>query len=177
MTLPALCYRAATLDDVPAVVALVNSAYRGDSSRLGWTTEADLLDGQRTDAEELSELIRRPDSLILLALRQDQLLGSVHLARHEDGAYLGMFTVRPGWQGRGIGKRFLAEAERRVRQGFGARCLRMTVIDRRSELIAFYERRGFRRTGRFNPFPQDVRYGIPKVQGLRMELLEKPLGD
>jgi ribosomal protein S18 acetylase RimI-like enzyme len=177
MSPPTLRYRNATPADVPAVVALVNSAYRGDSSRLGWTTEADLLDGQRTDAEEISELISRPNSLILLALLDQQLLGSVHLARQADGAYLGMFTVRPGWQGQGIGKVFLATAERTVRERFAADCLRMTVIDRRSELIAFYERRGYRRTGRFNPFPDDVRYGIPRVTGLRMELLEKALCD
>jgi ribosomal protein S18 acetylase RimI-like enzyme len=177
MSLPTLRYRIAELDDVPAVVALVNSAYRGDTSRLGWTTEADLLDGQRTDAAEVGELVTTPASLVLLCQQGEQLLGSVHLAWRDDAAYLGMFTVRPGWQGRGIGKRFLTEAERTVRERFGARCLRMTVIDRRDELIAFYQRRGYRRTGRFNPFPDDVRYGIPKVAGLRMELLEKPLLD
>lgn len=170
-----LHYRSAEPADVPALVLLVNSAYRGASSRRGWTTEADLLDGQRTDGRELEELLVTPGSLILLCLHDAQLIGSVHLQRRDDGAYLGMFTVRPGWQGRGIGSRFLAEAERTVRERFGVTRLSMTVIDLRQELIAFYERRGYRRTGGYCPFPDDVRYGIPKVDGLRLAVLEKAL--
>jgi len=172
-----LSFRLATPVDVPAVVALVNSAYRGDSSRRGWTTEADLLDGTRTDSGEVAGFIADPNSLLLLCEQQAQLLGSVHLQRCGDDAYLGMFTVRPGRQGQGIGKAFLAAAEAAARQQFGASRLCMEVITLRDELIAFYERRGYRRTGQYSPFPTDIRYGIPKVDTLRLERLEKPLHD
>lgn len=169
-----LSYRLAGAADVPALVGLVNSAYRGDVSRQGWTTEADLLDGTRTDEQELADLVADPDSVLLLCERDGELLGSVHLQRRGDDAYLGMFTVRPGWQGRGIGKAFLAVAERTATQRFGARRMCMEVINLRAELIAFYQRRGYRRTGRLAPFPTALRYGIPKV-ALQLELLEKAL--
>lgn len=169
-----LAYRTATLADVPAVVALVNGAYRGDSSRLGWTTEADLLDGTRTDAEEVAGFVGDADSLLLLCELQGELIGSVHLQRRGEHTYLGMFTVRPDRQGQGIGKAFLAAAERLAREGLGARRMCMEVISRRDELIAFYERRGYRRTGELAAFPSALRYGIPKVT-LRLERLEKPL--
>lgn len=170
-----LNYRPATVADVPAVVALVNSAYRGESSRRGWTTEADLLAGQRTDAAEVTGLVTDPGSLVLLCEQGGELVGTVHLARVEGAAYLGMFTVRPGRQGEGIGSAFLAEAECTAQRYFAADCLRITVIERRAELIAYYERRGYRRTGRHEPFPDDVRYGIPQVADLRLAVLEKPL--
>lgn len=172
-----LAYRPASAEDAPAVLALVNSAYRGDSSRQGWTTEADLLGGTRTDVEEIADFIADPRSLILLCEQGDELLGCVHLEAQGDDAYLGMFTVRPGWQGRGIGKAFLAAAEETARRRFGARRLCMEVITLREELIAFYQRRGYRRTGCFSSFPSAPRYGIPRVDGLRLERLEKSLAD
>jgi ribosomal protein S18 acetylase RimI-like enzyme len=169
-----LGFRTAGAADIAAIVALVNSAYRGDSSRIGWTTETDLLDGQRTDAEEIAGLIDAEGSTILLCLDGPALIGTVHPLRAPDGVWLGMFTVRPALQGRGIGKRFLAEAERRARAEWGVGTAYMTVITLRPELIAWYERRGYRRTGRFRDFPADPRYGIPRVPGLRLEVLEKP---
>jgi ribosomal protein S18 acetylase RimI-like enzyme len=171
----ALVFRQAAAPDVAAIVALVNSAYRGDSSRVGWTTEADLLDGQRTDAGEIASLIAAPGSMILLCLNGPELIGSVHLQQAPEGAYLGMFTVRPSLQGRGIGRRFLAAAERLAREEWGVARALMTVITRRQELIAYYERRGYRRTGRLKDFPSDPRFGIPRVAGLQLEVLEKTL--
>jgi len=152
---------------------LVNSAYRGESSRIGWTTEADLLGGQRTDADEIADLIGTEGSMILLCFGGSELIGSVHLQRAPDGVWLGMFSVRPALQGRGVGKRFLAAAERRAREEWGAGNAYMTVITRRRELIAWYERRGYRCAGRFKDFPNDPRFGIPRVAGLRLEVLEK----
>lgn len=167
-------YRAAVERDVDAVVALVNSAYRGDSSRHGWTTEADLLDGQRTDCDEVRELIARPDSLILLCLDGEVPIGTLHLERAGTVAELGMFTIRPGLQGRGLGREFLAEAERLARERWAVTAMRMAVIARRRELIAYYERRGYRRTGQRREFPRHhPRYGIPKVDDLVLEVLEK----
>lgn len=169
-----LSFRAATEADVDAVVALVESAYRGESSRAGWTTEADLLDGRRTGPDEIGEYLARPRSLILLAERDRDLLACAHVAEEDGAGYFGMFSVRPTRQGNGLGKRVLAEAERIVREAWRLPAMRMTVIDSRAELIAFYERRGYRRTGVFKPFPYgDARFGIPRRDDLRFEVLEK----
>lgn len=169
-----LSFRAATEADIDAVVALVESAYRGESSRAGWTTEADLLDGRRTGPDEIGEYLARPRSLILLAERDRDLLACAHVAEEDGAGYFGMFSVRPTLQGNGLGKRVLAEAERIVRETWRLPAMRMTVIDSRAELIAFYERRGYRRTGVFKPFPYgDARFGIPRRDDLRFEVLEK----
>ncbi|EQD35444.1 GCN5-related N-acetyltransferase, partial [mine drainage metagenome] len=134
-----LLFRPATPADAEAVVALVESAYRGDASRVGWTTEADLLDGRRTDVEAVLALIHAPDSMILLVQppAAQSLLACCHLAREGmDIAYFGMFAVRPGAQGRGVGRRVLAEAERIARETWQCTHMAMTVIDVRAELIA-----------------------------------------
>ena len=169
-----LTFRPATLTDIPALIALVTSAYRGDTSKQGWTTEADLLDGQRIDAEALRHDIERTDSRILLALENGEVLACAHVAIEDGTGYFGMFAVSPDQQGSGVGKRMMAEAERLVREDWGLPGMRMTVIDIRDELIAFYERRGYARTGRKKPFPYgDERFGIPKRDDLRFEILEK----
>ena len=169
-----LTFRPATLTDIPALIALVTSAYRGDTSKQGWTTEADMLDGQRIDAEALRHDIKRADSRILLALENGEVLACAHVAIEDATGYFGMFAVSPDQQGSGVGKRMMAEAERLVREDWGLPGMRMTVIDIRDELIAFYERRGYARTGRKKPFPYgDERFGIPKRDDLRFEILEK----
>ena len=169
-------FRRATLADVPAVVALVESAYRGDGSRAGWTTEADLLDGQRTDADDVRSCIERAHSVVLLGERAGELVACAHVAGEDGAGYFGMFSVKPALQGAGIGKQMLAEAERIVRDEWRLPAMRMTVIDVRAELIAFYERRGYARTGITKPFPYgDERFGLPKREDLRFEVLEKRL--
>jgi ribosomal protein S18 acetylase RimI-like enzyme len=175
-----LRFRPAEARDVPAVVALTESAYRGDASRVGWTTEADLLDGQRTDSREVAELIANPNVRLLLAEQAGQLLACCVVERLHDGescdGYFGMFSVRPEAQGNRTGRALLAEAERVAHDEWHARAMRMTVIDVRAELIAWYERRGYRRTGEYRPFPYgDVRFGIPKRDDLRFEWLVKDL--
>jgi len=175
-----LHFRMAGTHDVPAVVALTQSAYRGDASRAGWTTEADFLDGQRTDAREVAELIAREDVKLLLAERDGQLLASCVVERlsgeHAGDGYFGMFSVRPEVQGNGTGRAMLGEAERIARDEWRCKAMRMTVIDVRAELIAWYERRGYRRTGEYRPFPYgDARFGIPKRDDLRFEWLVKDL--
>ena len=169
-----LTFRPATLTDIPALIALMTSAYRGDASKQGWTTEADLLDGQRIDAEALRHDIERTDSRILLALENGEVLACAHVAIEDGTGYFGMFAVSPDQQGSGVGKRMMAEAERLAREDWGLPGMRMTVIDIRDELIAFYERRGYARTGLKKPFPYgDERFGIPKRDDLRFEILEK----
>jgi GNAT superfamily N-acetyltransferase len=160
-------YRDATVEDVSAVVALVESAYRGESSRAGWTTEADLLDGQRTDAASVGRIISASTSRMLLAIE-----------RREGGVcYFGMFAVSPLLQGGGIGRGLLAEAERIARDEWGGAAMEMTVITQRRDLIAWYERRGYTSTGESQPFPHgDARFGLPRRDDLSFDVLAKPLG-
>jgi ribosomal protein S18 acetylase RimI-like enzyme len=171
-------FRDATADDVEAVVALVESAYRGDASRVGWTTEADLLDGRRTDAEAVGAIITSDDSRMLLSVAPDgALLACCQLERRGgDVCYFGMFAVSPVLQGGGIGRSLLAEAERIARDDWGAQTMQMTVITQRRDLIAWYERRGYVTTGESRPFPHgDERFGLPRRADLAFDVLVKPL--
>ena len=168
-------FRPAELTDLPAIVHLVNSAYRGESGKTGWTTEADLLDGQRTDEEEITRLLNADDSMILLCQSDGETIASVHLEKHQEGAYLGMLSVNPALQSQGIGKRLMAEAERVATAQWAAEKMVMMVITLRHDIIAFYQRLGYVRTGRTEPFPTAENYGIQKVPWLVLDDLEKPL--
>lgn len=169
-------FRAATAADAPAIVALVESAYRGDSSRVGWTTEADLLDGQRTDLDDVRGLVEDPDGRIVLALHGDAIVGCANLRREGGAAYFGMFAVRPTLQGAGIGDALLRECERIARGEWALPALRMTVIWTRAELIAWYRRRGYAETGERKPFPYgDARFGQPRRADLEFIVLQKAL--
>ena len=169
-------FRSATPGDIDALVALVTSAYRGDDSRVGWTTEADFLEGNRIDPDVLRVDIARERSRVLILEHANDMLACAHVAIEDGAGYFGMFSVSPKLQGTGIGKRMLAEAERIVRDEWQVPTMRMTVIDIRDSLIAFYERRGYRRTGVLKPFPYgDARFGIPLRDDLRFEVLEKTL--
>ena len=171
-----ITFRAATTADIHAVVALVESAYRGDASRAGWTTEADFLDGRRTGLEDIEAILTSAQSRMLLGERNGSLVACAHVAVEDGAGYFGMFSVDPKQQGGGIGKAVLAEAERIARDEWGMATMRMTVIDIRDELIAYYERRGYRRTGIKKPFPyDDNNFGLPKRGDLRFEVLEKSL--
>lgn len=169
-----LTFRRAELSDVPAVVALVESTYRGEVSRGGWTTEADLLDGPRTDADEVRSSIEARHSCIVLGLRGDQLVACANVRAEGDAGHFGMFSVVPSLQRAGVGKSVLAEAERIARDEWQLPAMRMSVIDVRDELLAYYERRGYRRTGIKKPFPYgEERFGVPRRDDLRFEVLEK----
>jgi ribosomal protein S18 acetylase RimI-like enzyme len=177
MTGVTLTFRFAGERDVAEIVALTESAYRGDSSRAGWTTEADLLDGRRTDAEAVSAIVRSQDRGILVAEADGRLVGCCQLERRpESVAYFGLFSVRPGRQGQGWGSEILAEAEHVARAEWGATTMELRVLAQRLELIAWYERRGYRRTGESTPFPyENARFGIPKRPDLSFVALSKPL--
>ncbi len=172
----ALTFRDATDADVDALVELIESAYRGESSRTGWTTEADILHGQRTDREAVLEVVEAPDSRLLTVEREGRIVACCQLEHRGEHAYFGMFAVSPALQGAGLGRTVIAEAERQAREGWDVTEMHMTVITVREDLIAWYERRGYRRTGKTAPFPYgDERFGVPQRDDLQFELLVKEL--
>ncbi len=171
---PLLTFRKAGTADVPLIAALVNSAYRGDSSRAGWTTEADLISGERIGVDEVQGLLEAEGSKMLLCLLGGDIIGTVHLKQTDaESAYLGLFVVKPALQNGGIGKQFIHEAERVAQGTFGITRIWMTVITMRPELIAYYERRGYRRSGELKPFPKEAGAGVPTVENLQLAVLEK----
>lgn len=144
----------ATVEDISALNNLVNSAYRGESSKKGWTTEADLLGGIRTSEKGLLETIQTPKTSILKFSEEGEILGCVMLSVKENALYLGMLTVSPELQGSGIGKKLLKFAEIFAQEN-GIKKIEMTVISIRLELIAWYERHGYLKTGETKPFPMN----------------------
>jgi ribosomal protein S18 acetylase RimI-like enzyme len=170
-----LTIRDAVDAETPQVAALVESAYRGEPSRAGWTTEADLLDGPRTSAAEISTLLTIPGSRILVALDgTGELVGCCHLALQAGtNAYFGMFAVSPTRQSAGIGRTLLDEAER-IAAVSGAGSLHLTVLEQRTDIIAWYERRGYAPTGTGRPFP-DSATSHARVAGLRFADMAKRL--
>ncbi|MEG1451889.1 GNAT family N-acetyltransferase [Brevundimonas sp.] len=173
-----ITFRTATMADIEILHALVESAYRGASAKAGWTHEADLLDGQRTDAAELSDIINDKEQTITLAFDGDDLAGCVNVSNKGEGrAYLGMLTVDPQRQAGGLGRRLIEAAEQGAVSVFGAGVMEMTVIAQRKELIAYYERRGYGLTPETRPFPlHDPRFGDARRDDLYFVVMEKALG-
>ena len=172
--------RLARTDDADAIAALVNSAYRGESSRLGWTTEADLLGGQRTDALAIVEFLAAAPAvqriLPLLCSEDGQLLACLQLEHQGTEAYLGQFAVSPLHQATGLGRQLLAAAEQHATAEWHCEAIRMTVLEQRLELLAWYARRGYKPTGETVAFPyDDIRCGEPRRPDLRLRVLRKPL--
>ena len=178
-------FQKALSENIPQMASLVNSCYRGDSSRKGWTTEADLLDGQRTDEASLLELMNQNDSYFLLGFEEDQdkqngqqggqIRALCHLQKEGDFAWFGMFSVQPTIQNQGIGKKMLEHAEQLVQGMRKITEMRMTVISVRKELLEYYARRGYLPNGEKKEFPHgDERFGLPK-QRLEMIVISKNL--
>lgn len=171
-----LMIRRADAGDIPALHELVESAYRGDTAKRGWTHEADLLGGQRTDHAMLGEIIGDPAQRILLAEQGGALTGCVQLSAKGDGIfYLGLLSVAPAAQAAGLGKRLLQAAETEASRA-GGHAIEMTVIRQRPELIAYYQRRGYVLTSEARPFPYgDPRFGHPTRDDLDFVVLVKAL--
>ena len=167
----------ATPSDLPALHALIESAYRGDSARRGWSHEADLLGGQRTDLAGLEAMIADPAQHFLILRHGDVLQACVSLTDKGNGlAYLGLLTVDPQRQAAGFGRLILSAAEDYAAAHFAATRIEMTVIAQREELIAWYVRRGYALTGERRPFPAtDPRFGLPRRDDLIFLVMEKRL--
>lgn len=166
-----LTIRPATPADLVHLHPVIERAYRGDSARGGWTHEADILEGQRTSLDDLAEILTRPAERLLVAEEDGRVIGCVQVTDRGDGlAYLGLLCIEPTLQAAGLGRQLIAEAESCAARLFRAKTMEMTVIDSRAELIAYYERRGYRLTGEGRPFPIEV------TPPLRLAVLEKPLG-
>ena len=161
--------------DISSLVALMDSAYRGENSKQGWTSEADLFIGEkRTDEATVSNLIRKPGAVFLKYVNDNDIMeGCVFLHKKENRLYLGMFSVSPLAQGKGIGKKLLVAADEYAKKE-NCSSIYMTVITVRQELITWYERNGYTKTGKVLPFPVDERYGVP-TRPLEMLVLEKRL--
>ncbi len=165
----------AELSDTKALNILINSAYRGESSKAGWTTEADILGGQRTDEEDLRTIISN-DGCTILKYTNDagEIISCVRLEKHDKKMYLGMLTVSPVLQNGGIGKQMMAASENLAKE-VNCNTIYMQVIKGRDELIAWYERQGYIDTGERKPFPMhDPRFGIPRKE-LEFIIMEKAL--
>ncbi len=167
--------RRATVEDISKIVTLVESVYRGESATAGWTSESDILDGQRTDRAMIAEMLNETDSYIFVVDQDEHSLSaSVHLKKENQFGYIGMVSVSTKVQNQGLGKKLLWFCEDQIKQ-WGLQKAKITVIHTRLELIAWYERFGFVRNGVSHPFPEDPRFGKPKVQGLTLVELEKSL--
>ena len=173
----ALDLRPASEADFPAIIALTNRAYREAAGQTGWKVES-LVGGQRIDADLLRDDLVKPGAMLLIARDAGgDPLGHVRLDAAADGVwYLAMLTVSPDRQDAGLGRTLLAAAEAYARD-HGAHRIRMSVIHQRTELIAWYERRGYVRTGETQPFPYGDRcFGAPTRDDLFFEMLERDLG-
>lgn len=174
-----LTFRIATTseEDVNAISKLVNSAYRGDSSRAGWTTEADLIADTRINAAGVTEKINAPNGVILLAHDEQGAMASCcELLKQEDYVYFGLFAVDPQRQSGGIGKQVMDEAERYAKEDMGVSTMEMSVIWTRDELMNWYERRGYVKTDEKKPFPYgQLENGTPLRDDLYFRVLKKPL--
>ncbi len=171
-----LRFRSATHDDAAQIVRLVESTYRGQASRAGWTTEADLLEGQRIDSRGVVESINADQSRIVLALAGSDLVACAHIQRRPTIGYFGMFSVEAGHQGSGLGATVLAECERQLHEDLECAAVEITVLKQRADLIPWYQRRGYLLTGERRPFPYgDERFGVPLVDDLEFLVLQKSL--
>lgn len=162
--------RRAQSGDIAALKPVVERAYRGDSARLGWTHEADLMNDERIEQDDLTKLAQADKSRLLIAFDRDSPVGCVAITNLGEGrAYLGLLCIDPELQAKGLGRQLIVAAEETAQTEFSARLMEMTVIELRTELIAYYERRGYEQSGERRDFP------VPVDPPLFMTVLEKSL--
>lgn len=173
-----LNFHKAELADASMIAALINSAYRGESSRKGWTTEADILDGQRTTTAEIADIIRQgmnanTPKFIIVGEKNNEIIATICCEKHDHLAHLGMIAVKPTAQNKGHGKALIQAAEAMTKREWRVIGFEMDVISIRAELIAFYERLGYEQTGEVREFPLNSVLWLAKVEGLQLTQLEK----
>ncbi|WP_455202949.1 GNAT family N-acetyltransferase [Kaarinaea lacus] len=172
---PLLSLRRAKLEDAKQIVDLVNSAYRGTAGARGWTHEADIVAGSRTNTNEITAILEDSNSVILIGELNNAMEACVHLHKSGDDIHLGMLAVNPHLQGNGIGKSFLKQIESYCKQNMQGKSIILTVVSQRLELVEYYERRGYQRTGNFDAYPSDQKVGTPIVRELTVETMIKNL--
>jgi N-acetylglutamate synthase-like GNAT family acetyltransferase len=166
-------FRAASKSDTEAIAQLVNEAYRPESNASGWTHESGLVSGSRTSVSQVTEIMSRPDSVILVGLKGTVIVACVHVEKDGSHCHIGMLAVSPMLQGEGAGKKMLAHAEMYASEKFRPEKFTMVVVSSRSELISFYLRRGYKKTNFVTDYPLSAGTGTPKFPGLKIEALEK----
>ena len=166
-------FRTANKSDAEAIAQLVNKAYRPETVAAGWTHESDLVSGNRTSVGQVEEVISKRDSVILVGLKDSEIVACVHIEKDGSYCHIGMLAVNPMLQGAGAGKQMLAHAEKYANESFGSEKFVIVVVSSRSELIAFYLRRGYRKTGTVQDYPLWAGVGTPKCSNLKTEVLEK----
>lgn len=166
-------FRKANKSDAAAITQLVNQAYRPQTGEVGWTHEYDLVSGNRTSVVQVEEIILKPNSVILVGLQGAEIVACVHVEKEGSYCHIGMLAVNPRLQGAGLGKQILALAERYANENFFPEKFVMVVVSSRSELIAFYLRRGYQKTGTVREYPISAGVGTPKISNLEIEVLEK----
>lgn len=168
-------FRIAGTEDANTINDLVNSVYRGENAKKGWTSEADLLDGIRITTAKVNEIISADNSVILLVLNINRIIGCVHLEKTGDKCHLGMLSIDVNYQNTGIGKLVMNKSEEYAKKDFGCSEMEMKVIGQRKELIEYYLRRGYNKTGETEPFILNTHFGGPKKDNLYFEYLVKKL--
>lgn len=167
-------FRIATNADSESIAELVNQAYRPKLRHpASWTHESDLLSGNRINAQQIVEILSKPDSMILVGTKAAEIMACVQVEKNGNDSYIGMLAVHPMLQGAGVGSQLLTQAEQYALEVFEAKKFIMVVVSARSELISFYIRRGYRQTGNIMDYPILKGVGIPKNPNLKIEILEK----
>lgn len=162
----------ARLEHIDQISNLVNEAYRG---KTGWTKETDLVQGNRTTADDIKSIILNPNTHLLIYLDKNNIIACICIEKINNDAYIGLFAVTPNNQTKGIGKLVLQLAEQYAINKFRIDRFVMVVVSQRKELISYYERRGYTRVGKIKEYPTNLNVGIPKVENLTIEYLEKNL--
>ncbi len=160
----------ARVEQAESIRELINRAYRG---KRGWTKETSLVGGDRSNANQVQEVISNPNTHLLVAVVKGEIVACICIERDGESAHIGFFAVAPKLQGSGIGREVLQQAERYASMKLKAKKYVMAVVSQRTELIAYYERRGYLRTGRVEKYPAHLNVGTPLISGLTVECMEK----